>query len=393
MHYVRHLPSSSPLTALRSAPFCLTTPLDIETRQSGTKRRHTEYNFVFRRLVDASGVGSNSTANKTPSGLFQVLATQPKVEGNGIQNDAIQPEEQPAATSRSTAVVSAPREFHLSRAELNSPQPVPNKRRKSAVEPSVAVFVEATPHDAMDTSSASEARPTVETASSPSVPAPSLSPRKRPGTAASRSKMTASKELSKEADATATHAAMQQHAEELDKAQTAHSEGSIQRGVEDSTEMDTSSDDYVYDTYERYQNVHPQPAGKDGDASLSIAGATPPVVGQTIGYLVIMDEDQTLWESYYDSDANSSDERDWDSEQDDENAENYYGADYPEEEVNSDDEMGHNAYRYRKGSDDEEFGSEDSDWSDDEDGMREWRRAASSSKWASNVGDDSDEEA
>ncbi|KAG8665916.1 hypothetical protein FPOAC2_11002 [Fusarium poae] len=54
-------------------------------------------------------------------------------------------------------------------------------------------------------------------------------------------------------------------------------------------------------------------------------------------------------------------ERDEDEELDeddeDENAENYYTADYPEEEVDSDDEYGRHAYGYRNGnaSDDEEF--------------------------------------
>lgn len=47
-------------------------------------------------------------------------------------------------------------------------------------------------------------------------------------------------------------------------------------------------------------------------------------------------------------------------------AENYYGADYPEDEVASDDEYGQGAYNYRKGrgSDDEEYGSESDVWSD-----------------------------
>lgn len=45
-------------------------------------------------------------------------------------------------------------------------------------------------------------------------------------------------------------------------------------------------------------------------------------------------------------------------------AEDYYGNDYPEDEVNSDDEFGRGAYDYRHGaSDDEEWGDEDPDWS------------------------------
>lgn len=43
-------------------------------------------------------------------------------------------------------------------------------------------------------------------------------------------------------------------------------------------------------------------------------------------------------------------------------AEDYYGNDYPEDEVNSDDEFGRGAYNYRHAASDvEEFG-----WSDEE---------------------------
>ena len=55
-------------------------------------------------------------------------------------------------------------------------------------------------------------------------------------------------------------------------------------------------------------------------------------------------------------------------------AEDYYGNDYPEDEVNSDDEFGRGAYNYRHGaSDDEEFGEEMASWSDvEEDGRTPW---------------------
>ncbi|KAG8351863.1 hypothetical protein FVEN_g10109 [Fusarium venenatum] len=50
-------------------------------------------------------------------------------------------------------------------------------------------------------------------------------------------------------------------------------------------------------------------------------------------------------------------DEEFDEDDEDENAENYYTADYPEEEVDSDDEFGRHAYGYRNGnaSDDEEF--------------------------------------
>ena len=47
-------------------------------------------------------------------------------------------------------------------------------------------------------------------------------------------------------------------------------------------------------------------------------------------------------------------------------AEDYYGNDYPEDEVDTDDELGRGAYNYRHyASDDEEFGDEEPNWSDD----------------------------
>ncbi len=48
-------------------------------------------------------------------------------------------------------------------------------------------------------------------------------------------------------------------------------------------------------------------------------------------------------------------------------AEDYYGADYPEDEVDEDDEYDVNAYKYRKNaSDDEEWDVDDVTWSDEE---------------------------
>ena len=57
-------------------------------------------------------------------------------------------------------------------------------------------------------------------------------------------------------------------------------------------------------------------------------------------------------------------------------AEDYYGNDYPEDEVDSDDEYCRGAYQYRRhGSDDEDFNAEAEAeaWSDDEDKFTRWR--------------------
>ena len=48
-------------------------------------------------------------------------------------------------------------------------------------------------------------------------------------------------------------------------------------------------------------------------------------------------------------------------------AEDYYGNDYPEDEVETDDEFGRGAYNYRRGaSDDEEYGHDPLSGSDED---------------------------
>jgi len=133
--------------------------------------------------------------------------------------------------------------------------------------------------------------------------------------------------------------------------------------------------EYTYDTYMRHdtsedtQSHTGPPRGLAGGA-MSVQGQDS--ASNNYGILVIPDEQEELFLEVYGEDATSDDEEDWDSEQDDENAENYYAADYPEDEVESDDEYGMGAYqKYRThggGSDDEEFGSED-EGDMDEDGI------------------------
>ncbi|OTB08382.1 hypothetical protein M426DRAFT_317005 [Hypoxylon sp. CI-4A] len=136
------------------------------------------------------------------------------------------------------------------------------------------------------------------------------------------------------------------------------------RGQVDSEMMDAGAEisdsdasDYIIETYERI------PASKMGEH-------VPP---QSIGVLVF-DQEPDL-ELFYAEGADSDEEEQDDEE--DENAENYYAADYPDEEVASDDEFGQNPYSFRTGNasdleeydlDDEEEASDDSG-KEDEDGI------------------------
>ncbi|KAF2716775.1 hypothetical protein K431DRAFT_213422, partial [Polychaeton citri CBS 116435] len=126
---------------------------------------------------------------------------------------------------------------------------------------------------------------------------------------------------------------------------------------------------YVYDTYYLVP-----PKTSIGSTQPPAPAATAPALHEhelgNVGYLVITDEDQPLWEMYMNDEEDGEERRDYNSDEDDENAEDYYGADYPEDEMASDDELDRGAYGYRRGagSDDEQWGEhgEDMTWSDEE---------------------------
>lgn len=129
--------------------------------------------------------------------------------------------------------------------------------------------------------------------------------------------------------------------------------------------MDTDMDDeadYVYDTYVLAPSSNIGAAQVDSQDTFG-----------NVGYLVITEEDQAVWETYIEDEPS---DKDWNSDEDDENAEDWYGADYPDDELTSDDEHDRNAYGYRNGgSDDEEWNEETGNWSDDEyeRQMQPWR--------------------
>lgn len=104
---------------------------------------------------------------------------------------------------------------------------------------------------------------------------------------------------------------------------------------------ETDDEEYVIETYVRV------PASKMGDN-------VPP---QNVGLLVFDGEPDVAY--FYGEGSDSEDE--WAEDEEDENAENYYTADYPDDEVASDDEYDMNAYAYRTGnaSDLEEYDMED----------------------------------
>lgn len=108
----------------------------------------------------------------------------------------------------------------------------------------------------------------------------------------------------------------------------------------DGDAMDIDTDEYVYDTYVR------EPLLPDANGQIP----EPTTLG-TVGFLVIGEDDEDWWNGDDESD------KEFDTDDEDENAEDYYANDYPEDELSEDDEFDRNLYqkKYRHGSDDEEF--------------------------------------
>ncbi|CAD0110044.1 unnamed protein product [Aureobasidium uvarum] len=131
--------------------------------------------------------------------------------------------------------------------------------------------------------------------------------------------------------------------------------------TEEDVDMMSDDDDYVYDTYIRTKDPV-VPANLESEDASNIQ----------VGYIVISEEDQPLWEMYFEDDAESDKE----FETDDEDENGYYAADYPEDEVASDDEYDRGAYGYRHGgSDDEQWESDPDEWSDGDEAMQNpWKK-------------------
>ncbi|CAG8960367.1 hypothetical protein HYFRA_00012442 [Hymenoscyphus fraxineus] len=127
---------------------------------------------------------------------------------------------------------------------------------------------------------------------------------------------------------------------------------------ESSAEDTDDESEYIIDTYVRVPAHTLEPSD------------TPKNIG-----LLVLDSQPDIDDFY--TEGGESDDEEEDAEED-ENAEDHYTADYPEDEVDTDDEFDRNAYYYRtyNASDLEEFDEDDASFSDDEnDGKPPWMKA------------------
>ncbi|KAI5246615.1 hypothetical protein E4T43_02684 [Aureobasidium subglaciale] len=160
-----------------------------------------------------------------------------------------------------------------------------------------------------------------------------------------------------------------------------HPEPQSVHKTDDDVDMLSDDDDYVYDTYVRTKDPV-VPANIDSDDAPNVQ----------IGYIVISEEDQPLWETYFEEEAES--DKEFETDDEDENAEGYYAADYPEDEVASDDEFDRGAYGYRHGgSDDEQWASDPDEWSDGDEAMQNpWKKFPWMRSAQANADEQDDEE-
>jgi hypothetical protein len=112
--------------------------------------------------------------------------------------------------------------------------------------------------------------------------------------------------------------------------------------------MDVDSEDYVIDTYVQ-EIIMPDADGKVAQ------------VEGTVGFIVLSAEDEAWW---FEEDSSG---KEFDTDDEDENAEDYYANDYPEEELSSDDEFDRGGYNHYRGEGEEEYDLDDDVRSDDED--------------------------
>ena len=137
-----------------------------------------------------------------------------------------------------------------------------------------------------------------------------------------------------------------------------------------------NEDDFVYDTYVRYKG---SVLADCLDSDLCSDKPFQNAQLDKVGLLVIEKEDEEAWEEYAE---HIESDKEWDTDYEDENglskltfhgltwlgdsrltaaAEDYYGNDYPEDELESDDEYDRDAYKYLKNASDDEECDENSD--------------------------------
>jgi hypothetical protein len=323
-----------------------------------SKRQATEHTYVFKRLDQERFPPTPAVKQEYDDSGIPKIRTTPKGEEkrDPFATGRAREQTSPLRTKQetSTKATSEPRRFHLSRALSISTA----AKGKS----DVATFVERRIR-------AQNGMATVEVGlAGQSEEQQEQRTFKRPTARAKTQRGTVMQEVP--TSSARIDASMAQQMDQWSQ-ETSNSEAmkitptSTTSPEEDAMDIDNETD-YVYDTYYRHRITEGDLPHKDGIS---------------FGHLVIDEDQEDLWETYLDD--NESDDDKFDTDDEDSNgavplsflsyptkprftstftdyvptAEDYYGADYPEDEVASDDEYDRDAYQFRgKNTDDlEEF--------------------------------------
>ncbi|KAF4984025.1 hypothetical protein FZEAL_683 [Fusarium zealandicum] len=380
-------------------------PVTFLQFDEGAKRHRTGNNWVYQRRQ----AGPQSPTEEPTRSLRDA---KPVIHVSGPRDDASQTAESEAPAARATSVqnttapdasrLAQPRRFHISRKMMmttppeSQPEGVGLRKKKGRYGP--AVFVERShtkatkrASRALKTVHASVSVPVADEPATMAVETPPEDRRlKKPGVR--------SRQRSPQPDANQQAplpvSAGKPHAEDMSKIAADMNDWVMKEIGANLQEMEQEKQKSERARFKpkaptkRFQERHPEVAAsvsgsKDVDVAMSDvsdmeddddwvieeyvrvpAHAMAINVSPTdVGVLVFDGEGDT--NLFFGPDE---DEDEFDDGDEDENAENYYTADYPEDEVESDDEYGRQPYGYRNGnaSDDEEFDNNLFNESDDE---------------------------
>ncbi|KAK8238617.1 hypothetical protein HDK90DRAFT_231728 [Phyllosticta capitalensis] len=193
---------------------------------------------------------------------------------------------------------------------------------------------------------------------------------------------------------------------DIDGQPKAASSASYTSSSESSSNSDSDEDDddgdYVYDTYIRYDGpadvlLHDPMSSAATAATAAAVPALP--LPPSVGLLVIAADDQPLWEAYADADPDVAEDEDgeFDTDDEDSNAEDWRGNEYPEEEDGDSDDSdgGVGGKMWARGKRGNVIAVEDEEWDarglgadSDSEGDDPWGEKGDAAAWS-----DDDEEA
>ncbi|KAH7329172.1 hypothetical protein B0I35DRAFT_404422 [Stachybotrys elegans] len=370
-------------------------PVTFLQLDQGAKRHRSGSHWVYQRRDAATPKSPTTTSNHVPQPLIHVSEPDDKLSPRKPQDAsaasiASRPVARAKSPSRAAALAAGdglaePRRFHISRSLL-SPDPAQNFRSgiNKNYRASPAVFVERTRKKRSQRAEQALQAGTISQHMSQPLKKPTAS--KRP--------VQPQKEKEVPVHAPLPPSLKNHHNEDMDKIAADMNQWVLNEIGANLHEMEQEKAAEKAPKFrpkapaKRYSERHPQPVetaddnsdtamgdgseeeGEEGDwvideyIRVPVESMALDIAPADVGLLVLDGEEERML--FFGPERDDEDEMLEDDE--DENAENYYAADYPEDEVDTDDEYNRQAYLYRtaNASDEEEFDNRDYHESDED---------------------------